>query len=230
VDERYDFWASTQGALKKLQENFQELGDWSLALAAYNAGLGRISRLVKKTGAKTFWDLRDNPEMPAETRAYVPRILAAATIGNHAVRNGLPVFWEAPIEWCKVGIPRPVSLSRLEELARVPRGVLKIGNAELRYDLTPPGKTHYIKVPRRYVDAVVVALTSENMLFDFTTHVIRKGDTLFTLCRIYQTNMSLIATYNPGLRLDQLRIGQKLIIPLVPIHVSAETANRGTDS
>ncbi len=227
VDERYDFWASTRGALEKLRDNYREFGDWSLALAAYNAGSGKIGRLVKKNKATNFWELLDDPELPLETRSYVPRILAAAYIGSHAIRNDLPIFWDSPIEWCKVGIKRPVRLSRLEEAAGMPRGVLKIGNAELRYDLTPPEKLHYLKVPRKFVDDVVVALKNDDLMFDYTRHVVVKGDTLYSLSRSYQTSITLITRYNPGLNLEHLRIGEKLIIPLVPSRISAELPIKG---
>jgi membrane-bound lytic murein transglycosylase D len=230
VDERYDFWASTMGAMEKLQDNYRALGDWSLALAAYNAGLGKISRIVKKTGARSFWDIQSDPDMPAETRSYVPRIMGAAAIGSQAARNGFPIFWEKPIEWCRIAIPRPLSLSRLEAVAGVPRGVLSIGNAELRYDLTPPGRSHWLKVPRRYLEPVTAVLATGSLMFDYTTHVVAKGETAFSLCRKYRTNLALLSGSNPGILLERLRIGQKLIIPLVPALVSADRANKGADS
>jgi membrane-bound lytic murein transglycosylase D len=230
VDERYDFWSSTRGALEKLQDNYRALGDWSLALAAYNAGLGKISRLVKKTGARTFWDIQADPDMPVETKSYVPRILGAAVVGGQAVRNGLPIFWETPIDWCRVSIPRPLSLSRLEAAAGVPRGVLRMGNAELRYDLTPPGRSHWLKVPRRYQEQVIAALAKDGLMFDYTTHVVAKGETAFSLCRKYRTNIALLSGSNPGILLERLQVGQKLIIPLVPAQISADRANKGADS
>lgn len=64
-------------------------GDWQLALAAYNGGWGRVQRLVddhrRRTGtAPTFWDIQH--DLPAETRAYVPRFIAVAA--HYGSRRG----------------------------------------------------------------------------------------------------------------------------------------------
>ena len=76
--------ASTAAAARYLQwlgRKFQ--GDWQLALAAYNCGVGRVQRLAyefrAETGRRpTFWDLHDR--LPAETQAYVPRFIAVAEL------------------------------------------------------------------------------------------------------------------------------------------------------
>ena len=51
VDERRDFWKATEVALRVLEWNHSELGSWELALAAYNAGLGRVSSSVRYSGS-----------------------------------------------------------------------------------------------------------------------------------------------------------------------------------
>jgi membrane-bound lytic murein transglycosylase D len=62
VDERMDFWKSTQGALSKLEENYRHFGDWALALAAYNTGLGGVNRVVQRTGVRDYWALCEKKE------------------------------------------------------------------------------------------------------------------------------------------------------------------------
>lgn len=223
LDERFDFWSSTKAGIEKLKENYQKFNDWPLALAAYNAGSGRIERLLKKTGAKTFWDLAKNPLLPPETREYVPQILAAAYVGSHPGRYGLPVNWNQIIEWDKIEVRTAIPLRKLETIAGIPDGILELGNAELRFDITPPGKqSHFIKVPHRYTQAIIEALNSEKVRLDYFLHTIEKGDTLFALCKKYSTNNRLILEYNPGLSPKFLKIGRKLIIPLLPETISAE--------
>ena len=58
MDERKDPWLSTNAAVKKLKENYDYLGSWELALAAYNCGLGAINRTIKKAGKSDFWYLK----------------------------------------------------------------------------------------------------------------------------------------------------------------------------
>ena len=76
--ERRDIRRSTQAALDYLQLlNDEYQGDWLLALAAYNAGPGKVNRAIRRAGGKgNFWNLR----LPQETRDYVPKLLALAQI------------------------------------------------------------------------------------------------------------------------------------------------------
>ena len=56
MDERRDPWLATTAALRKLKENYNELGDWNLALAAYNCGLDSTLRIRKKAGTSNYWN------------------------------------------------------------------------------------------------------------------------------------------------------------------------------
>lgn len=77
-DERTDPEKSAQAAAKMLGQLRARFGDWPLALAAYNAGPGRVQRLVAKHGAKSFAKIA--PSLPAETRMYVPKVLATLAV------------------------------------------------------------------------------------------------------------------------------------------------------
>lgn len=74
----FDPIASTDAACRYLKDLYEQFNDWELALAAYNCGPGRISKLIKKTGRKTFWSLL--PYLPRETQNYVPSFLAVKYI------------------------------------------------------------------------------------------------------------------------------------------------------
>jgi membrane-bound lytic murein transglycosylase D len=64
------------------------LGDWFLALAAYNAGLGSISRTVARTGVDDFWGLARSGMLANETASYVPRFIAVTLIINDLQKYG----------------------------------------------------------------------------------------------------------------------------------------------
>ncbi len=68
---------STRAAARYLRDLYQQFGDWKLALAAYNAGEDRIQRVIDKTGIRDFDEMARRGYLAAETRKYVPAVLAA---------------------------------------------------------------------------------------------------------------------------------------------------------
>jgi membrane-bound lytic murein transglycosylase D len=75
-DGRRDVTAATNAALDYLQTLYAQFGDWSLALAAYNWGEGNLARSIARTEAAGLPVTYENIRMPAETRSYVPKLLA----------------------------------------------------------------------------------------------------------------------------------------------------------
>ncbi len=84
VDERLEFAAATDAALRYLTELHRLFGDWPLALAAYNCGEGRVQKEVAAQGVNTFYHL----SLPEETERYVHRILAAKVVLEDPARYG----------------------------------------------------------------------------------------------------------------------------------------------
>lgn len=95
VDERLDIRKSTRAASRYIRELILDFGSGSsvmLALAAYNLGPGRVKRAVRRVEdpikQRNFWYLYRIRALPAETRAYVPKIFAAIIIGRNPERFG----------------------------------------------------------------------------------------------------------------------------------------------
>ncbi len=84
IDERTDPVRSTMAAVRYLKALHDRWGDWPLALAAYNAGEGRIERALSISGAHDFSTLVQLGMLPEETRLYVPSVLAAAEQMEHS--------------------------------------------------------------------------------------------------------------------------------------------------
>jgi len=80
VDDRVNPSKSARAAAAYLGDLHRQFNDWPLALAAYNAGPGRIRRAMRETGASTFWELLDLKAIPKETRGYVPTFYATLMI------------------------------------------------------------------------------------------------------------------------------------------------------
>jgi soluble lytic murein transglycosylase-like protein len=68
---------ATRAAARYLQDLYRMFSDWKLALAAYNAGEGRVQRAIEQAGVSDFDELARRRLLPLETRNYVPAVLAA---------------------------------------------------------------------------------------------------------------------------------------------------------
>jgi soluble lytic murein transglycosylase-like protein len=80
VDDRRDLEKSTRAAARYLRDLYELLGDWTLAIAGYNAGEYRVLWAARTSGGKNFWSVRHL--LPRETADYVPRVLAAIRIAQ----------------------------------------------------------------------------------------------------------------------------------------------------
>src|SRR5947209_10765398 len=107
VDERRDPYKSTVAAaryLKALKQRFK--GDWYLAWAGYNAGEGKIDRAIRNEKTSDFWRMMGKGRtLRAETKHYVPKLIAAALISKHPERFGFHVDYEPAVDYEEVKIP-----------------------------------------------------------------------------------------------------------------------------
>jgi membrane-bound lytic murein transglycosylase D len=214
VDERMDFWKSTQSALQKLEDNYRILGDWPLALAAYNAGMGALTRLIKQTGIRDYWTLAEKRLLKTETIQYVPKFLAVSHILSNPRQYGLSPSWPEDPRWTRIRADRSVDLELLAEYAGADKDLLKKGNSELRHGITPPSGDHRIKAPQADAPALLAALMSGDLpLIRYHIHTIAYGDTLSALALQYRVGVEQILGANPGTEARFLQIGGKLRIP-----------------
>ena len=105
-DTRYDPRASADAAAEFLSERLAQLNNSiELALAGYNGGEGRALRVFQTTGGRSFWDSDVYSQFPAETKDYVPMVIAAAWLYLHPKDYG--------IRWPRVSV-RPATVSLVQ--------------------------------------------------------------------------------------------------------------------
>lgn len=119
-DGRHDVYASTDAALNYLQYLHGLFGDWSLALAAYNWGEGNVSRAVRRAQAAGLAPTYENLRMPAETRNYVPKLLAVRNLVNNPQAYGLalPDIQDKPY-FQAVSVDTPLDIMAAAHLANI---------------------------------------------------------------------------------------------------------------
>ena len=213
VDERRDFQKSTRGALQKLEENYRTLDSWELALAAYNCGLGAVNRTIQKTKISDYWELCKRRELKNETIHYVPKFLAAAYVLSQPRRFGID-YWPRNSEWIAIPLKRQVSLDILAAEAETDRETLRRLNAELLHGISPVDSNYRLKIPAAHIQKIGEVLEREDLkLVRYHQHVVRHGDTLWSMSRHYDAPLDIIEQHNPGISGRYLKLGETVIIP-----------------
>ena len=228
VDERADAEKSTRAAakyLKTLHKMFD--GNWHLALASYNAGPGRVSRAMKRSGRTDYWKLTATTQfLPRETRDYVPLILAAMIIARNPEQYGLNVQPVEAVRYEAVALTTPVDLRRVAEWVAEPVKKLQDLNPELRRWTTPVKAAEYeLKVPEGVGDIVRanLALADPDDLAPLNWHTVKKGETLVTISKKLKVTRADLAEANYLPTRAKLAAGQRLIVPRAPALLLAST-------
>lgn len=217
VDERSDPQKSARAAAAYLKDLYGMFGDWYLALAAYNAGEGKIQRSLAQTRKSDFWSLASTRSLRAETRNYVPAILAATLIAKQPQKFGFDVEPEAPFASDVVTIEGQTDLRVLARLAEIDPETLRQLNPQLRRGVTPPGTSTEVRVPAGLGAAMGQAyanLPSADRLV-LARHQVSKGESLFAIAQRYGVTSAAISHANRLGKNPSMRPGQELIIPAV---------------
>ncbi len=220
-DLRFDPAEAARASAEYLNERFAELnGSLTLALAAYNGGEGRIARLSGK-GARDFWNAQVFNALPAETREYVPMVLAAAWLFLHPERYNLSLaqYDASPVT---VSLAQEMSINELAVCLGQngnPRGWFRhLRNLNPRWEagqrlpagtqLGLPGAARAVYL-RQCQDGPLLALSRE--LHDArppvapamarggpagAVHVVRKGDSLHSIARKHGCSVAALARTN----------------------------------
>jgi membrane-bound lytic murein transglycosylase D len=216
VDERSDPEKATRAAARYLGYLHQLFDDWYLAMAAYNAGEGKILRAMQRTGARDFWELAASGAIKPETRNYVPAFIAATLIGRNPAHYGFEVEYEAPLEYETVLLDRPV---HLKNLAAPDASLedLKGLNPELQTAITPRQPEGYeLKVPPGARSSVLLAFAgAPTATFPVARrrHTVRRGETLARIARRYGVSVASLASLNSISRKARLKKGRVLVVP-----------------
>ena len=223
IDERRDVLRATDAALTYLQylSDFFN-GDWYLAIAAYNGGEGTVSRAVAKNAAAgrptDFFSL----DLKAETRDYVPKLLAISRIVADPAAYGLQ-FEPIPNQ-PYFGIVDPgkqLHLGEAADLAGISRDDMFALNPAFNRMTTPPSGPHRLLLPVGNVEPFRAALASEEGIERLAAaaaapppdqrHQVRRGDSLTSISRQYGVPIETLRQSN-NLRGSVIHPGDSLVI------------------
>ncbi|HMK59943.1 MAG TPA: transglycosylase SLT domain-containing protein [Dissulfurispiraceae bacterium] len=216
-DERKDPVKSTVAAAEYLKDLHDMFGSWSLALAAYNAGEGRIAKALKRTDSEDFWSLLDTKQIRQETKDYVPRFIAASIIANTPEEYGFrDLTYHEPFEYDEVILYIPVDLDIVAKCAGTSVNVIRELNPELRRWSTPPNTKEYtLRLPVDTADTFIenLAKIPDERLFSYDTYTVRKQESLKKIAARSRVPISTILALNSMAGIERLSAGEKIKLP-----------------
>jgi hypothetical protein len=148
VDQRLEFGLATDAALNYLEKLHRLFHNWPLALAAYNAGEGRVQKAIAAQGVNNFYHL----SLPDETERYIHRIVAAKIIMEDPERYGFAIPGDQlypPLSYDEVSITlaQEVPVRKLAEASGTYYKAIKTLNPWIKSDSLAPG-TFRLKIPQ----------------------------------------------------------------------------------
>lgn len=197
VDERMDFEKATLAAAKHLKDLHNAFGDWYLALAAYNAGSGRIRSATIKHKSTDFFTIASTRTLKLETRDYVPKYLAQLIIYKNMLDHGFTSPSELPLLYDSIEVKEQVNIITLADALGCTTEELKELNPELRTFITPPVRNYTIRIPRDTYDIANAFISDPNSdKMRYTVYKARSGELIAKIAANHRVNIKDIQQLN----------------------------------
>ena len=227
-DERRDPLLSTKHACLYLKHLYTIYHDWSLALAAYNAGPGNVNKAIRRSGGKkSYWEIRSF--LPKETQNYVPSFIAVMYMMEYAEKHQIeqkkPDFLHFEID--TIQINERIDLRILEKWISYDLEKIKFLNPMYHNNIVAASNNNPIALPIFLIgdfvqlkDSIVkyssIELSSENFNTNEANesyYIIKKGDTIWDIAqKIEGVSVADIKKLNKDLDVHHLKTGSKIII------------------
>lgn len=211
-DESADYLLSTRAALNYLEYLHDRFGGWLLALAAYNAGEGRVwnemRRLNRQGASFDLWNMR----LPIQTQVYVPKLLGLARVLRDPHGVDLPAL-STRRSFIRISTNGPLDVAQIAELAKLSiEKVYRLNPQLLRWSLPPQGPyTVYLPIESSTTFRHALAQLPDNQRRHWHRHEVARGESLSLIAKRYNSNVNLIEALN-ALHSDTIKVGQNLII------------------
>src|SRR3984885_11301875 len=226
-DERFDPQKSSIAYAKYMKTLYNQFGDWYLAMAAYDWGPGNVQRAVMKTGYADFWELYRRGNLPAETKNYVPGIIAAIIMAKNPEQYGLDkIVPDAAVVSDTVTVDYAIDLRLVADVTNSSLPEIVALNPSLLRMTTPRDMSFDLHIPvgTRDVFAERIKDIPDDKRSSWRFHVVRAGETLDGIAASLRAHAGDIASVN-GLPADGgVESGDELVIPVASVAASTRPA------
>jgi len=218
IDERRDPIESTRAAASFLRESYETLGNWPLAITAYNYGPGGMSRAVAAIESDNLVDLIRNHSHPYwgfAPKNFYAEFLAAVEVGKNVNQYFPELQLEAPLAIQEIELKNSVSLITLAKNTGLTQDQLLGWNPALSAQtrLVPAGYRVKVPVDSKMQPIIEVAQTQAKEQPQVVRHQVKRGETLFQIARRYGASVDRILKVNGMGKSHRLQAGTMLLIP-----------------
>ncbi len=220
-DERFDPEKATHAYAREIKKMYDQLGDWYLAMAAYDWGPGNIQKAVQRTGYADFWELYRRNNLPQETKNYVPVFLAVTLMAKNPRQYGLDeITPDPPLIIDTVKTDYAVDLRLVSDIVGTPVQEIEALNPSLLRMSTPPDESFDLHLPAGTGDVFtkgIAEIPIEKRRY-WRFHTVQDSDTLAGLAKTWHVSESELAFVNqlkPGSDLSGV---DSLVIPTAPVN------------
>lgn len=215
MDERRNPYLATHSAADYLEKLYGDFDDWYLALAAYNAGEGRVARALTRSGHDNYFDLIKGPYLARETRNYVPKFLAVLKIVHNLEELGFePIDWDNAPSLKEVETGPGTDLVALARACNMDWDAFKNLNPAFRRQVSPPDSGVKVVVPSATYEVVMNFLDSPEArpYAGYQRYQVRSGDSWWRISNRFGVPVNVLKAVN-NTNSNLLRIGQHVIVP-----------------
>ncbi len=227
-DYRFDPEKASRAYAKYIKKLHTLFGDWNLAMAAYDWGPGSMQHAIQRTGYADYWELYRRNAMPAETRAYVPKILAAILMAKNPERYGLNSLTPSPaVLYDTTSVDYAIDLrlvadvtgSTVSELVALNPSLLRLSTpSDISFDLHLPVGTKDLFTDR-------LKDIPQNRRSSWRFHIVKPGETLESIASSLHAKPTEIAEINGITAQDPMSAEDELVVPIETVNVSGSPSH-----
>lgn len=215
-DDRRNVIESTTAALDYLEKLYGMFGSWELALAAYNAGEGRVGRSIKRNKRlkrpTDYYSIR----LPKETRSYVPKLLAIKNILSNPEKYGLYISDIADKPYfASIPLPKEIDTDLIAKFAEIPMEEFQLLNAQHKRPLMR--SDHYsqeVLLPINSIQTFHNNMTIyDKPLVSWKTYKPKPGEKVYQVAKKFGVNTKLLAQVNQISSRKKFRRNSIVLIP-----------------
>ena len=235
MDERHDTFKATHAAAEYLAKLYGDFQDWHLAVAAYNAGEGKIGRALEGTGAKTFFELvrknnmlDERAQLKDETKQYVPRFLAVCKMMRNLEKLGFALPDPGAATTLTKLEARPgTDLIAVAQAADMDWTEFSLHNPAYKRHVSPTDRDSTLYVPGRARDRALACLGDSRTLHGggWKNYTVAKNDSWQRISENSGVPVGVLKKVNNN---KKLKAGVSVRIPGGGVSPAAAQIARGT--